>query len=482
VNIRRFLAASALYGIGDMLVLAVGGFLLLPLYTRTLSQAAFADFLIVKVNAEILQYVLYFGLLSSVARIYFDYKAKGRQREYLNSIVMFFLVVLLAAAVLLEFFGDAAWRRLAPQTTPRPYIWFCLALAAANFFAGIGSLWFRLDEQVKRFVTIQIVASAVTGIAAFVNLVVLKLGLNGLLIALILGYMPASAALFYRIGGKLRPVIHRDYVIESVRFGLPFAMGYIAYFVVNRFNLLTLQHYVPLDQIAVFGLAQQIATLVTLLGASLGKAIQPIVYGAPEEEAPELLRRSSHLYILLLFAVSALVVMFAREIILVVGSRSYLNGYTALLILLVGSYFYSLGFASNLALLYHRRPQALTVNSIGGAVISAGLGLLLVPRYHLIGGAIATSCAYLIMTGASFGLAYRLNRQSYFKPLILLGAAVCLLAVLSAFLNRLDWGIGLLIALKFILLGAVVIPACYVAFPYGIRRLCSSLSGFLGTR
>jgi O-antigen/teichoic acid export membrane protein len=479
VNIRRFLTASALYGIGDMLVLAVGGFLLLPLYTRTLSQAAFADYLIVKVNAEILQYVLYFGLLSSVARIYFDYKAKGRQREYLNSIVMFFVVVVLAAAVGLEFFGDAAWRRLAPQTASRPYIWYCLALAAANFFAGIGSLWFRLDEQVKRFVTIQIVASGVTAIAAFVNLVVLKLGLNGLLLALILGYVPASAALFYRIGGKLRPAIHRAYVIESVRFGLPFAMGYIAYFVVNRFNLLTLQHYVPLDQIAVFGLAQQIATLVSVLAASLGKAMQPMVFAAPKEAALDTLRRSGKVYILLVFCVSALVVMFAREVILVVATRNYLSGYAALLILLVGIFIYSLGLVANTALLYHRKPRMLAANSIIGAVVSVGLGLLLVPRFHLIGGAVATSVSFAVMSLTGFMQAFRLDRQSYFGYLAATVAAVVLLASAAALLQQLGLGLFLTLCIKFIITGLVAFTVYLFVAPKEYPRTWSQLRVYL---
>ncbi len=455
MRVRKLLSNSLLYGIGDMLVLAVGGFLLLPMYTRTLSQAEFGGYVIVKANTEILQYLLYLGLISAVSRVYFDYKPKDEQREYLNSIVMFFLIVVGVATILLSLWGDALWHLLAPQTEVRPFIWFCLAIATANFFASIGTLWFRLDERVKTFVTVQVAASAVTALTAYVNLVLLKLGLEGLLLALISGYVPASVALFYRLGGKLRPLICREHMAESLHFGLPFVIGYIAYFVMNRFSMLTLQRYVTVDQVAVFGLAQQLSMLVSILASSLGKAIQPMVFNASPEEAPDILSNSSKIYILLLFIAASFVVIFAHEIILIAATEKYLGGYIALLILLVGSFVYSLGFVSNMALLYHRHPFPLAANWVFGAIISIGLGLLLVPRYHLIGGAVATSTACLAMTIISYVLAYRQNRQSYFSMLLFVVFGIGLLALVSAWVQGLDLALYQALVIKVFFAGLV---------------------------
>jgi O-antigen/teichoic acid export membrane protein len=482
MNIRQLLTASALYGVADMLVLAVGGFLLLPLYTRILSQAEFGTYVIIKANVEILTYLLYLGLLSAAARLYYDYRDLGRQREYLNSVLMFFLLVVLAAGAVLAFWGDAAWHLLSPTVTAQPYLWYCLALAAASFTAGLGSLWFRLDERVKAFVALQIAASALLAATVYINLVVLKLGLTGLLLALVIGYVPASVALFYCLGDKFRPVIRREHVTVSLHYGMSFAVSYIAYFILNRFSMLTLQHYVAVDQIAVFGLAQQLTMLVSILATSFGKAMQPAVYGAPPAQAPEILRRASKLFILLVFGIASLVVMFAHEIILVVATKNYLSGYEALLILLVGSFVYSLGWVSSTVLLYYRRPRVLAAATILGAVMSAVLSLLLIPRYHLMGGAVATFGACLAATLASYIMAYRVDRQSYFGQSAITLAAICLFAIVSAWLQRQDMGLFPTIGVKTVLTGIVFAGIYAIYAPKGFPRSWSELGAHLRTK
>jgi len=482
MGLRRLLTASALYGIGDMLVLAVGGFLLLPLYTRMLPQSDFGAYVIIKANGEIFQYILYFGLLSSVARIYFDYKPDGKQKEYLNSIVMFFFVVLLIAVIVLTLWGDTLWRLLSPATPPQPYVWYCLAIAAANFFASIGSLWLRLDENVKAFVVLQLVASVVLAAAAFLNLVVFKLGLSGLLSALVIGYIPATAVLLYRLGKNLKPFFRWGYVAESLRFGLPFAASSISYFILNRFSILTLQHFVPTKQIAIFGLAQQLAMLITIFAASLVKAISPAVFGASEAQALDLLHRSTKMFILVLFGISGLIVVFAREIILVAATSEYLWRYDALLILIIANFVYSLINLSNMALLFHRNTKILAANSIVGAAVSAGLSLLLIPRYHLVGGAVAVFGASLTVMVASYVAAWRLDRHSHFSLLATTIAAVCLLAVASAWLLQLDVGVFVSIGLK-VVLTVVVFSAVYVlCAPKGFPRTWTEFGAYLRTK
>src|SRR5579863_2516604 len=93
-NTRRLISATALYGVADLIVMAVGGFLLLPLYTRTLTKAEFGLYVVIRTNTEIFTYLLALGLPSAVTRIYFDYRRRDQHVEYLNSVLGFFLAVL----------------------------------------------------------------------------------------------------------------------------------------------------------------------------------------------------------------------------------------------------------------------------------------------------------------------------------------------------------------------------------------------------
>lgn len=479
MNIRQLVTASALYGIADVLVLGVGGFLLLPLYTRALSQADFGAYVAIRANTEILGYVIALGLLSAVTRLYFDHKAAGRGQAYIASILLLFFGVLAAAVIAVLLFGGPAWRLLSPQIPAQPYVWYSLGIAATTFTAGLGSLWLRLDNRVGAFVALQVAAALTLAVSAWVALAVLDLGLAGLLIAFVVGYLPSTAVLFYRLATAGRPALPSGALRASLTYGAPFAVSYAAYFILNRFSVLMLQHHVPIDEIAIFGLAQQLAVLVAVVSQSFGKAMQPAVFGADPGHAPEILRRSSNLFIVLVFGAAAFVVMFAQEIVSIVAPRSYGAGFHILLILVVASFIYSLGLVSNTALEFHRRPKTSAAISIIGAVMAVLFGVLMIPAYGSVGGAIATLLAYFIMTLVSHLAAFRLTRQSYFAKMALALAALCLLVASSMWPGWTTFPLVAALTLKSVLVWAAFSAIALICAPQRVRWIVALMRGWL---
>ncbi|WP_404712360.1 lipopolysaccharide biosynthesis protein [Sphingomonas sp. MMS24-J13] len=475
MKIRQLLTASGLYGIADMLLLGISGFLLLPLYTRTLSQTDFGAYVSIRANTEILGYLLYFGLLSAVGRLYFDYPKGVARRSYLNSVVMFFIAAVVVAAILFLFVGDALWQLMSPTTPSQPYLWYALILAATTFLAQLGSLWLRLEHRVNAFVSIQIFSAVLLTIAAYLALVIFKLGLPGLLVVLVIGYLPAAAFLAYNIGDRLRPVIHRDEILPSLHYGMPYAISYIAYFLLNRFAVLNLQHQVGLDKVAIFGLAQQLAIMISIVSQSFGKAMQPAVFGAAPDEAQHVLRRSSKLFILLIFGAASFAVMFAHEILRAVAPKAYLTGFPVLLVLLIASFIYSLNLVSNTTLEYFKRPRIQATMSVLGAATSVVLGLLLIPHYDLMGGALAMLGAYVVVSAGGHIAAYRLSRQSYFGEIAMVVCAVCVLALIALWPGWQAMSLPIAVLLKG-MITAIVVLALFSAYaPKQLARFASSL-------
>lgn len=461
MNTRQLLSSSVLYGAADILVLAVGGFLLLPLYTRTLTQGEFGSYVIVKANVEILSCLLHFGLVSAVSRAYFDYRKVGQHIEYLSSVVLLFGCILLAAMGLLALWGDTLWALLSPSVPASPYLWYSVAIAAAAFCASLSTTWLRLEGRVAAFASLQLTAAAVLAMVAFVNLTALELGLPGLLIALFASSLLSAAALPWLFGRQFRPTLRWQHARESMHYAIPIVAGLIAYFVLNRISTLILQRHVSVEQIAVFGLAQQLAMLVGIAATAFGKAMQPAVFAADPTQAPELMRRSALTLIALMFSVSCLVLLFASDIVAVVAPPSYGHSHEILLILIVASFVYSLSLISDTALLYHRRPRTSAAVSITGAALSATLALWLIPRFGLHGAAFAIAGAFFALTLLGHTLARRLTGQSYLREMGLALGAACLVAVFAAWLQRrglpLATSIGIKFALASLVLGMMIL-------------------------
>lgn len=463
MDTRKLLSITVLYGFADVVVLAVGGFLLLPLYTRTLSQSEFGTYVIVKTNIELITYLLYFGLPSAVARVYFDHKKTNQQAEYLSSVLMFFLVILVLFGALLSLWGARLWALLSPATPVEPYLGFSLAIAAVGFFAALGSLWLRLDGRAIALASLQVGTSIVLATAAVINLVVLGLGLPGLLSALLISSACPALVLPWLFGRRFRPTIRWAHIAESLHYAVPIVIGYFAYFVLNRISTLILQRHVEVDQIAVFGLAQQLAMMVTLAATAFGKAAQPAVFAAEPAQAGELMQRSGKVLMLLMFCVTSAVLLLASDIFRIVAPKSYGGGYEIMLILLVSSFAYSFTLIFNTALLYHRRPRTSVAVSIFGAVLSAALGLWLIPLYGLYGAALATAGAFFAMTLLSHWIARRLTGHSYLAPMLLALAASCGLAVFVAWLQRQGFAIGTTAGLK-LAVGVLIFSTIYLRY------------------
>ncbi|MES2715834.1 MAG: oligosaccharide flippase family protein [Pseudomonadota bacterium] len=469
---RKLLSNTLLYGIADVVVMAVGGFLLLPLYTRTLSQAEFGTYVIVRANTEIFSYLLYFGLPSAVARVYFDYKKIGQHEAYLSSVLLFFGLNLVVCGTLLAIWGADFWALLSPATAADPYLAYSVAIAAVGFMASLGSLWLRLDGRVTAFALMQVATSIVLALCAMLNLVVFDLGLPGLLLALLASSACASLVLPWLLRRGFRWHLNWAHIQDSLRYAGPILVGYLAYFLLNRMSTLVLQRHVAAEQIAIFGLAQQLAMMLTIAGTAFGKAQQPAVFAAEPSQAADVLARSGALLRWLMFGTTAMLILGASELFALMAPKSYAAGFEILLILLVANFAYSFLLVSDTALLYHRMPKTSVLVSIVGAALSAVLSLWLVPRYHLFGAAAAIVATFVVMALFSHWLAWRVTGQSYLGPMLLglLGASALAafaawlpgqgLSVLAAGAVKLGIAAALLVAIYLVKVRKPVRPPC----------------------
>ncbi len=461
---RRLLSSAALYGLADMAVLAVGGFLLLPLYTRNLTQAEFGQFVAVRANIDILTYLLQFGLPSAMGRLYFDHKKLGTERHYISAIVCFFALLLLGTCAILAIIGPQIWELLSPAVPTIPYLPLSVGIAAIGFLSAISLIWLRVEGRTAAFVTLQLGGSVLIAVVACVLLGVFHLGLTGILLALLAGSVLSAGALPVLLRGSFRVAIPRKLLLETLHYAMPILVGYIAYFLLNRASTLILQHHVPPEELAVFGLAQQLSMVAAIACSSFGMALQPTVYAAEADQVAHMIRRATHILMLLMIAVCGGLMLFAHEIFAIVAPRSYEGGLSLLLILLVANFTNTFTLMSDTVLLYHRRPKTSMAVSILSAAVATLLGLWLIPLYHIVGAASAICVAFVARMLVSQFLARRLTGQSHFA---LIAASLATLSLIGAGVTWLSAQnlplIALLVAKSVLACG--LLAALYLTYP-----------------
>ena len=252
------------------------------------------------------------------------------------------------------------------------------------------------------------VATVLVGVAYFV-LVDRRLGLPGLMAALFASAAVGALALPLALRGGIRLQIVTEHIRHSLRYALPIVSGLLAYFVLNRISILILQRYVPVTELALYGLAQQIALIVTVAGVAFGKAIQPVLFAAAIDRLPMLLRNTMTIYVIALSVVTSLILLFGFEIITIISPEIYRTAHPIMLILVTATFAYALTLASDTAVLCFRKPGASAAITAGGAALSAVLSLLLIPRAGLVGGAGALLIASVVLVVIADRVAQRLS-------------------------------------------------------------------------
>lgn len=461
-----------LYGLADSLVVLVGGLLLLPLYTAALSQQEFGSYVAVRTNLELLTYLLHFGLISAVSRLYFDYRAKREGQAYIVSIALWFPVQLLLVVLFLLVAGGSIWSELSPGVRMMPNLMFVLGIAAANFYFNLTTATLRAEQRVKTFVSVQLGAAAVLVGAAFFLLVGRHLGLAGLMGALFAsafaGALALPLALPLALHGGVRLRIYPDHVRQSLRYAMPIVAGLLSFFILNRISILILQRYVPVADLALYGLAQQMALIVAVVAAAFGKALQPILFAADLERLPSLMQQTMAIYVLALSGVTSMILIFGANIIAIIAPASYQAAHPIMLILVCAAFVYALTLASDTAVLCMRKPGASAAITAGGAALSALLSLSLIPRAGLVGGAAALLIASIVLAATADQMARRLTGFGNLRPALCGFGVITITAVVA---NCID-GLGVSEAAALAMRGffAAVLIAAHLAILFKLMR------------
>ena len=234
-------------------------------------------------------------------------------------------------------------------------------------------------------------------------------------------------------------------------------IGYIAYFLLNRIGIIIIQRFLPVDQIAIFGLAQQLAMILIIASNSFGKAFQPAIFSANKAEADLLIMNIVSLLMLLMACITAPLILFSTDIIHIMAPNGYAKANGVFLIMLVANFTYSLSLISDTILLYNKMPKSSVTIAIIGAILSTLLSLWLIPLYKLIGAALAIGGTYFLITLLNYWVAKNLIPKPYLMRIVIYSAGMAILAIFSSWIGSQSYDESLILIVKSIISISIVL-------------------------
>ena len=442
VQMRRLGKHSAVYGLGGIVSRVIAVFLL-PIYTRYLDREDLGAVGLVVALSAVLVTILRLGISSAFFRFYFDSKDAAHRLLVVRTSFWFTMAsatVGLAAGVLLaEPIADL------------------LGLHDANLVrAGFVGIWaqmnyeqltslFRAEERSTAFVLASLANIGVTISATLLLVVVWEKGALGVIVGNFAGTLVVYLALLTVHRAQLGLQFSRPLLREMNRFGIPLVPASLALIVVNFSDRFFLVHLANLAEVGLYrdrG-ADRLGDGAPADRVPHGVAgLRLLDRGRQRGQAdvrvrPDLSRGHRLLARLGLG-------LLAPWLVRLLTQPEFYAGERVVAPLAFGSVAYAAYIVMAIGVGRSKRTQFNWVITGVAAVVNVVLNLLLIPPYGMMGAAVATVVAYVVMFAGMTWYAQRVFPTPYqWRRVLTAVAAAVGLLLLGRELGGLAAAIGL---------------------------------------
>src|SRR5688500_17828795 len=394
-QLRRLGRHSAIYGLGGIVsrVLAV---FLLPLYTRYLDTEDFGSVGLIVALSAVLVTVLRLGISSAFFRFYFDSTDPAQRRLVVRT--SFWFTMASATA------GLAAGVLLAEPIAD------LLGLDDANLVrAGFVGVWaqmnyeqltslFRAEERSTAFVAASLANIAVTIAATILLVVVWEQGAFGVIVGNVTGTLVVYLALLAVHREQLGLEFSRPLLREMNRFGIPLVPAALALIAVNFSDRFFLVHLASLAEVGLYEIGVRIASAMVLLLTAFRMAWPAFAYSIEDDAEAKRTYAFVLTYLVVVASWLALALgLLAPWLVRLLTTPDYYEGERVVAPLAFGGVAYAAYIVMAIGVGRAKRTQFNWAIAGAAAVVNVVLNLILIPPYGIMGAAVATVAAYVVM-------------------------------------------------------------------------------------
>lgn len=259
-------------------------------------------------------------------------------------------------------------------------------------------LWFQSQSKSRRTVLAKLAAYLISSLLK-VGLILVGAPLAAFAAVLVLDGLSAAIGLAVAYKGfpcnkrwTLAYVTARRLLAES----WPFILSGISIMVYMRIDQIMIKEMLGARELGIYAAVLPIATLWQFVPMTLNASLAPFVARKKAESETaywEVLQRIFKVYALLGWCVCIPILVFADVAVKVLYGPQYQQGAVVLSIYVFTNLFINMGVAQGLWILNDRRSIVGVFNTIIGAAICIAGNLILIPKFGIIGSALASVLA-----------------------------------------------------------------------------------------
>lgn len=393
--IARLAKQVGVYGVGNALQ-RLGAFFLLPLYLRYLSPDEYGLLALVGVIQFVLPAVLLVGAPAAITRYYHEWVREQSAERNLWTVWAIGTGTALALTAGLHYFGEPFFRIVLKQVPFEPHGRLGLWWAFFSSLSLCPLMLLRIREHGQTYVTVSLL-SFFLAIALNSYAVMNGWGVVGILRMQVVATACIGLWLSYWYVRQVRVSWSGAGIARIFRVSLPLVGAGLLEAVAGRADRFFLDKWVPLPEIGLYSLANQLGQGVKFFYDSVKPAWVPfyIRVAGERQDAARFLGRVAGYYVALLGCMAVAVLLFGPLVVAWFSAGSDYQGALPLLPLFVGSYLLQgLVPIGIMAIMVSERTGWTTVIHLVQLAVLIGANVLLTPEWGVRGAAWALVASY----------------------------------------------------------------------------------------
>jgi len=396
-QVKRLGRHTAIYGLGGLVsrFLAV---LLLPLYTHYLGRAGFGKIETIVALTTVLVIVLRLGISSAFFRFYFDSSDPVRRTLVVRTSFWFTMTMATAGLVVGFVLATPIAHGLKLGDDPWLVRAGFVGLWAQMNYEQLTSL-FRVEERSIQF-AIASVANVLITVGATVVLVVgFHKGATGAVVGNFLGTLSVYLVLLAYRRYQLGLQFDRELFRQMNRFGMPLVPSALALWAINLIDRIFIAQYKGQPEVGVYSVAVRISSAVAFLMLAFRLAWPAFAYSIEDDREA---KRTYSFVLTYLMAICswvalALGVLAPWIVQLLARGPGFHRAYEAVALLSFGPAFYAGYTVLAIGIGRAQQTQFNWIVSGVAAAVNVALNFALIPPYGMVGAAISTVAAYVVL-------------------------------------------------------------------------------------
>lgn len=393
---------------------AIGAINVLFLFTNFLTDDYFGLITFILSTANILMPLMAFGTHNTIVKFYSTYKTKQSQTSFLMLMLFLPLVIIIPFG----FIGYLAFESISSWLTQendlvQDYIWLIFIAAITFAYFEVFYAWAKV--QLK----------SVFG--NFMKEVFHRLGISILLICLYFKYIDVETLIYSIVGVyilrmlimklyaySLRKPTFRIYKIQGLTKILKYTSliiiaGSVAT-IILEIDKFMIGHYIPIENVAYYGVAIYIATVIGVPYRSLHQIASPLTAKYLNEkntvELHDLYKKSSLNLFIISGLIFLLIIVNINQLYLLIPP-AYGEGFFVVFLISFAKLLDSLLGNNNAILFNSDYYRVVLFQGLLLAILTIVLNILFIPKYGLNGSAVATFISIIIYNTVKILFVYK---------------------------------------------------------------------------